>query len=139
MAIGPFKNARVEVNGTVISDHVSEVSIETERDEVDVTAMGANNKVQIAGLGDATVNATIFQDWAVGSIDSILFPLSVSNTPFTVKVRPDAGAITTSNPEYVLTCLMFTYSPVDGSVGEASQTQVAFRNAAQTGLVRNTS
>lgn len=139
MAVVPFTNARIEVNGTVVSDHATACSVETERDELDGTAFGAVNKVNKAGLGDATINVTFLQDWAASSIDSILWPLSQTNTPFTVKVRPDSGAITTSNPEYTMSALMFNYSPIDGSVGELSTTDVAFRNAAQTGLTRATS
>lgn len=138
MAIGPIKNARIEVNGNVISDHVSEVSIETERDEVDVTAFGASNKVNVAGLGDATITITAFNDYAAASLDSIFFPLSTSNTPFVVKVRPDAGAISTSNPEYSMTALMFNYTPIDVAVGEAPSTPITFRNASQAGLTRAT-
>jgi hypothetical protein len=138
VAITVFKNARIEVSGNVISDHISEVSIETERDEQDATAFGANNKVVVAGLGDATITMTAFNDYAAGALDSILFPLSTSNSPFTVKVRPDAGAISTSNPEYTMTALMLSYSPIAGTVGEVASTELSFRNASQAGLTRAT-
>lgn len=138
MAKTILRDARVEVNGTNISDHVSEVSIETERDEVDVTAMGATNKEIQAGLGDATITCTVFQDFAAASIDSIMFPLSTTTTPFSVKVRPTSAAISTTNPSYEMQALLFGYSPISGAVGEASTTELTFRNSSQAGLSRVT-
>jgi hypothetical protein len=139
MAKTILTNARVEVNSVVLSDHFSSVTIETARDEVDVTSFGAVNKEILPGLGDATITGDVFQDFLGGSVDATLWPLSTSTTPFTVKVRPTTSAISATNPEYVLTVNMFSYSPIAGSVGEASTTTVTFRNSSQTGLVRNTS
>lgn len=131
-----LKDARIEVNGVNISQWVSEVGIETSRDEVDVTAFGAVNKEILPGLGDATITATVFQDFAAAAIDATMFPLSTANTPFTVKVRPTSGAISTTNPEYTMSSLLFDYAPIAGAVGEASTTELTFRNATQTGLTR---
>lgn len=133
-----LKDAFVLVNAVNISDHVSEVTIETSRDEVDVTSMGDVNKEILAGIGDATITVTVFNDYAAGALDSVMFPLSTTNTPFTVEVRPTSGARSTSNPAYVMTSLMFGYSPIAGGVGAASTTTLTFRNASQTGLQRLT-
>lgn len=138
MAHFVLKDAVVTVDGVNLSDHVSEVSIETERDEVDVTAMGANNKVFVAGLGDATITATMFQDFAAAEVDATLWPLSSSNTPFVVSVKATSGATSPTNPLYSMTSLMYGYSPLDGSIGDASSTEVTFRNASQAGLTRAT-
>jgi hypothetical protein len=64
--------------------------------------------------------------------------LNQTNTPFVVDVKPVSGARSTSNPSYVMTCLMPNYTPIGGSIGAAVTTQVAFRNASQTGLTRLT-
>ncbi len=136
MAKMSFKNGRVEVNGVNISDHVRSVSVETERDEVDVTAMGAANREYVAGLGDATITIEVYQDFQAASIDSTLWPLSTSDTPFTVKVRPTTAAISATNPEYSMSALMYGYNPIAGVVGDAMTTEVTFRNASQAGLTR---
>jgi hypothetical protein len=133
-----LKDAMVIVNGTTISDHVSEVTIETTRDEVDVTTMGDTSKEILAGIGDATITVTVFNDYAAGALDSIMFPLSSTNTPFTVEVRPTSAARSTSNPAYTMSSLMFGYAPIAGGVGAASTTTLTFRNAAQVGLQRLT-
>lgn len=136
MAKVVLKDARIEVNGVNMSQWVSEVSIETSRDEVDVTAFGAVNKEILAGLGDATITMTVFQDFAAAAVDATLWPLASANTPFTVKVRPTSGAISATNPEYSMSALLFDYAPLAGAVGEASSTEVTFRNATQAGLTR---
>jgi len=130
------KDIVVTIDGVNLSDHVSEVSIESERDEVDVTAMGATNKVNVAGLGDATITMTMFQDFAPSEVDSTLWPLSTTNTAFVVTVKATSAATSTTNPLYSMTSLMYGYSPISGGIGDASSTELTFRNAAQAGLTR---
>lgn len=137
MAKTILKTATVSVNGVDLSDHVSSVTIETSRPEVDVTAMGAVNMEFLAGIGDASITVDFFQDFAAAEVDATLWPLSSSDTPFEVIVKPTSGAISATNPAYTMSALLMTYNPIDGSVGEASTTSVTFRNASQTGLVRD--
>jgi len=139
MARFVLRDARVEINSVVLSDHVSAVTVETTRPEVDITSMGAAFAETIAGIGDATITVSFFQDHAAATVDATLWPLSTSNTPFTVKIRPTSAAISATNPEFVMTALMFNYSPIAGDTGSASATEVSFRNSSSTGLVRNTS
>ena len=131
-------NAQVLVNAVDISNHVQSVDIEGVRDEVDVTSMGDVNKEIVLGLGDVTVTVTVFNDYAVGNIDSQMFSLWQTNTPFTVEVRPVNGARSTSNPGYTMSALLPTYHPINGSTGDAVTSDLVFRNAAQAGLARNT-
>ena len=137
MAKTVLKTAVVTVNAVDISDHVSEVTIETTREEVDVTAFGAVNNEILAGLGDATITLQVFQDFAAGEVDATMFPLSTSDTPFEIRVKPTNAAVSATNPEYVMSSLMFSYSPIAGAVGEASTTELVFRNASQAGLTRD--
>ena len=135
--IGPFTNGFFSANGVDLSDHVRSITIETERAEVDVTAMGAQNIVNMPGLGDATITIEVLQDFAAGEVDATLWPLSTTTTPFTVAVRAVNAAISATNPEYQMSSLMYSYSPIAGSIGDAMTTEVVFRNASQTGLVRD--
>jgi hypothetical protein len=137
MAKYVLKDAYVSVNSVDLSDHVSSVTIETTRDEVDVTAMGNDYKEILFGISDATATVAFFQDHAAGEVDATLFPLSTSDTPFPLAIRPNSGAISATNPEFQMSVLMANYSPIAGDVGSASTTDVTFRNAAQTGLVRD--
>lgn len=137
MAKFVLKNPVITIDGDDHSDHISEVSIETERDEVDVTSFGASNKEILAGLGDATITMTAFQDFASNELDQNLWVLSKSDTAFEVTVKPTNATVSATNPEYSMMALLFNYSPIAGAVGEASTTELTFRNAASTGLVRS--
>ena len=132
-------NAQVFVNAVDISNHVSSVTINGVRTEVDVTSMGDTNSEIVLGLGDVTLTVTVFNDYAVASIDSQMFALWQTNTPFAVEIRPVNGARSTSNPGYTCTCLLPQYNPIAGSIGAATTTDLVFRNASQTGLQRQTS
>lgn len=138
MARHVLKDARVEVDGNVVSDHVRSVTINTPRDQVETTAMGQTAKSYVPGLKDATMDIEFFQDYAVGSVDAILSAKSDTDTAFTVKVRATSAAISTSNPEYSMSALLYDYSPMSGSVGDANTTSVTFANAG-TGITRATS
>jgi hypothetical protein len=137
MAKFVLKNAVITVDGDDISDHVSSVTIETSRDEVDVTSFGASNKEILAGLGDATITMSVFQDFATNEIDQNLFVHSIEDSPFEVTVKPTNASVSATNPEYSMQALLFSYSPIAGAVGEASTTELTFRNAAAAGLVRS--
>jgi hypothetical protein len=131
-------NAQVLVNAVDISNHVQSVDIESVRDEVDVTSMGDVSKEIVLGLGDVTFTITVFNDYAVGNIDSQMFALHTTNTPFAVEVRPVNGARSTSNPAYLIQALLPSYHPINGDVGSPVTTDLVFRNASQTGLTRPT-
>jgi hypothetical protein len=136
--LGAFTNGKIIVAGIDLSDHCTAFSVETTRDAVDVTAFGASQKVMAVGLGDGTIAATFLQDYQAGSVDATLNPLATTATPFVVEVRPVNAARSVTNPAYVMTCLMFGYPPIGGSVGDALTIDIEFRNASQTGLQRLT-
>ena len=72
MAKHVLTNAEVLVNAVDLCDHVSSVTIETTRPEVDVTAMGATYQEFIPGLADATVTINFFQDFAAAKTHATL-------------------------------------------------------------------
>jgi hypothetical protein len=130
-------NAMVLVNAVDISNHVQSIAIESTRDEVDVSSMGDVSKEIVLGLNDVTATIGIYNDYAAASLDSQMFPLHQTNTPFPLECRPVSAARSTSNPAYFLSgVLLPAYSPLAGSVGDAVTTDLVFRNASQTGLTR---
>jgi hypothetical protein len=137
MARFVIKTPVITVNGVDLSDHCSEVTIVTTRPEVDITSFQAAFAETLAGIGDATISATFYQDYAAGKVDATLWPLSSSDTPFVVTVKATNAAVGATNPRFDMTCLLFEYTPMGGAIGTASQTPVTFRNAAAAGLTRN--
>lgn len=134
MAITVLTDAFVSVNGVTLSDHVSKVTIEDTRDQVDITAFGATNKAYTKGLGDAKVTLDFFQDFAAGKVHATLQPLIGSSTPFTLEVRPTSAGRSATNPASLMSALLFNYNMLDGSVGDAAAMSAEFVNAAQAGM-----
>ena len=134
MAIFTLTDALVIVNGVTLSDHGNSVTVNDERDQVDVTAFGATSKAYQKGLGDASITVTFFQDFAASKVHATLQPLISSSTPVNVEVRATSAARSTTNPAALLSALLFNYNMLDGSVGEASTTEATFVNASQTGM-----
>lgn len=136
MAKKILNNAYVEVDGVDLSDHGNHIEINSEKEVVDVTGFGAASKEKLLGLGDGTISATFFQDFAAGSVDDTLWPIHSAGSTVAIVVRSDAGPISADNPEYRMTGVLPTYSPLNGDVGQASTIEAKFENAAQSGIVR---
>lgn len=132
-------DAYIIVNGVNLSDHGNHVEINSEKDLQDVTSFGATSKTYLLGLGDGTMGFTFFQDFAAGSVDSTLFPIHSNGTSVVLEVRATSAARSATNPAYLMTGVLPTYSPLNGDVGEASTIDAQFQNAAQTGITRVTS
>lgn len=136
MAKFVLKNALVSVNSVDLSNRSSKVTVETQFDPVDVTSFGGTYKEIIQGMGDAKITVSFFQDFAAAEVDATLWPLSQSGATFPITVRPTNSAKSATNPSYEMTAVLLSYNPIDGSVGDASTTDVEFQNSSQTGLSR---
>lgn len=134
MAISVLTDALVIVNGVTLSDHANKVTVEDLRDPVDITAFGAVNKAVTKGLGDGKMTISFFQDFAAGKVHATLQPLIGSSTGVTIEVRPTSAARSATNPAAVMTGLLMNYNMLDGGIGEASQIDAEFVNAAQAGI-----
>lgn len=107
-----------------LSDHISSVSISTSYDIVETTAFGNTAKTRIAGLADNSVSFEFHQDFASGSVESIIYPLL--GTAVTIKVKGDAGTTSATNPQYSFSALISEWTPLNGSVGELSTASVTW-------------
>lgn len=139
MALFTLTDAYISINGVVLSDHAKSVTCEDTRDQVDFTAFGATSKVYGKGLGDAKITVEFYQDFAAAKTHATLQPLIGSTTPFTVEVRPTSGARSATNPAILMTALLFSYTGLGGSIGDASTMSAEFQNAAQAGVTYPTS
>jgi hypothetical protein len=101
-----------------LSDHIASVTINTSYDIVETTSFGSTSKTRIAGLQDNSVSFEFHQDFASGSVESIIYPLL--GTAVTIKVKPDAGTTSATNPQYSFSALISEWTPLSASVGELS-------------------
>ena len=107
-----------------LSDHIANISISTSYDIVETTAFGNVAKTRIAGLQDNSVTFEFHQDFASGSVESIIYPLL--GTAITIKVKPDAGTTSATNPQYSFSALISEWTPLSGGVGELSTASVTW-------------
>lgn len=137
-AFGVFKNAEIIVAGTDISDHCESVTLNVSQAELDNSAFGDESELIRPGLFTWNIEVNVFQDFASGSIDALVFPLFSGRVKHPVTVKPDAGAATgATNPMYSGQCYVTAYNPIDGSHGDNLMTSITFSPA--TDLVRLTS
>jgi hypothetical protein len=134
MAIFTLTDATVIINGVTLSDHADSVTVTDTRDSVDITAFGATSKAVTKGLGDATIEIEMFQDFAAGKTHATLQPLIGSTTGVTIEVRATSAGRSATNPAALMTGLLMNYNMLAGGIGAASKITATFVNSAQAGL-----
>lgn len=132
-----LRDCYLAIDGVDLSNRATSVTIETPSDEVDVSTFGGGFHEIDRGLRDATITPTFIQDYDAGSVDAVLDPLNESGEEFLVQVRPvKADPASATNPERRMIGKLYGYSPIAGSVGEASTTDVPIRNSSDRGVWR---
>lgn len=132
-----LRDCFIEVNGVNFSSHVSSVTINLSKDEIDTTNFGGDGRERAHGLKDDSFELTFQQDYSAASVDDTLYPLWDDETEFDVTVRPRSAAASPNNPEYSATCILLEYTPLAGDVGDLSTTDVTFP-AQRSGIARAT-
>ena len=107
-----------------LSDHISSITLNTSYDIVETTSFGSTAKTRIAGLQDNSVTLEFHQDFASGSVESIIYPLL--GTAITIKVKPVADTISATNPQYSFSALISEWTPLNAAVGELSTASVSW-------------
>lgn len=136
MAVQKFYNATVTIGGTggppptggTALPHVHMVTLNRSSDMLDISEMGVSTRVNLAGLNEWSVEVEMLQDFAAGNVDEILNG-KYAAAAFYIQVKPDSGAVSTSNPEYYGLCVLEGYNPMDGTVGDAIMVRATFRCA----------
>lgn len=139
MAKTILRDAVITVNGVPLSDHANKLTITSSKDVQDVTAFGAQSKQKALGLGDGTIAIDLFQDFDAGSVDATLWPIHTGNSEVVITAKATSASVSATNPLYTMTGILPEYTPIDGSVGDASKVSVTFQNSGAAGIVRTTS
>lgn len=130
MAKYVIKDAVVSVDGADLSDRVASVTVNMDADDVDVSTMGTGVHQHLGGLRNDRFEVTFLSDYASAKVDAVLYQLlaTASSQPeFTVYVQPVSGGVSSTNPQYKSTkCILLSYQPIAGNVGDRSETQVVF-------------
>lgn len=131
-----LRNASITVDAVDLSNRASSVTINIEKDDVELTSFGSAMHEHGVGLGDGSIDIDFYQDFAAASVDATLYPIFEAGVPVPVVIKPDDAAVSATNPSYTMQGLLMSYSPLAGSVGEASTMSVTFQNGDESGIVR---
>lgn len=128
--VGPFTNALVLVNGVDLSDRCRGIHTVDTRAPIDVTAFGSSYTQETKGLGEASITLDFLSDFTAAKVHATLQPLIGSTTPIAVEVRAVNASRSATNPAVLLAAgLLFSYSALDGAIGDAAEFSAEFRNA----------
>lgn len=124
---GPFTNAALKINGTVLSARIESVTLTLAKDDIDVTAMGDGGHTHVGGLENDKLSVNFWQDMAANQVDAVCLPILQAGTPvaFSLAANGTVGNATT-NPVYTGQVLLTDYAPIGGKVGDGLQAPVNF-------------
>jgi hypothetical protein len=131
-----LRDCFIEVDDVELSDHVSSVEVSLEKDEIDTTNFSGEGRERAHGLKNDSFTLNFQQNYSSASVDATLYPIWDEEKEVTVKVRPRSAAAAADNPEYSGTCILLSYSPMNGDVGQLSTTSVTF-HAQRDGIDRS--
>jgi len=104
------------------SDHISSIVLATNHDIVETTEVGQTYKRVIAGLGTNTVNFEFYQDFAIGSVEDIIYDWIAARV--LCKIKPINAPASTTNPEYEFQVLITDWTPLNAGAGQISTINV---------------
>ena len=131
-----LRDCFIEVDAVDLSDHVSSVEVSLEKDEIDTTNFGGDGRERAHGLKNDSFTLNFQQNYDAASVDATLYPIWDEETEVVVTVRPKSAVKGADNPEYSGTCILLSYSPMNGDVGQLSTTSVTF-HAQRDGIARD--
>ncbi len=130
MAIFMGNKVAVIVGTTTITDHVSTVSLAREIDQVDISAMNDNIQNMIGGIERPTLNLELYNDFASASVNALFE--DALGTKLNIKLIPVSGTVTATNPSYTMSCLISSWTPVNGAIDSVASVSVSLPVTALT-------
>ncbi len=116
MAIGPFLDGVILLDGVNISGNTNQVSVTGESTDLDATTFASSGwQAHRVGAHKVAVEASGFNDYAVGSVDESTYAAWSGRTRRVVSVIPSAGV--EGDRAYSLRMAHLTYSQL-GAVDE---------------------
>ncbi len=127
---GPFLNASFIVNGVDLSNRVESLTLDLNKDVIDLMAMGDNAHVYFPSLENNKVTVNFWQDYAASgsnSVDATLMQIFQGGTGVAFTSSPNGTTYSATNPKYSGSIILSAYQPLNGKVGDGLQTQVTFQ------------
>ena len=125
MAVFLNNQVGVKVNSVDLSDHVNNVTINRNFDELEVTAMGDSGHRFIKGLEASSVTIDFLNDTATGSVLQTLQAAWGTNVTL-VMLQNKGAAVSATNPLYTMTVLLNGTTDINGATGDLSTQSVTW-------------
>jgi hypothetical protein len=125
MAVFLNNGVGVKVNSVDLSDHVNNVSLNRNFDQLEVTSMGDSGHRFIKGLEASSITLDFLNDTATGSVLQTL--QAAWGTNVTVVLLQNKGtAVSATNPLYTMTCLINGTTDINGATGDLAMQSLTF-------------
>jgi hypothetical protein len=125
MAIFLNNKVGVKVNSVDLSDHVTNVTLNRNFDEISVTAMGDSSVKAVKGLESSSIPIDFLNDTASANVLATL--QAAWGTTVTVVLLQEKGtAVSATNPLYTMSCLVNGTTDVNGAVGDIGTQSVTW-------------
>ena len=125
MAVFLNNGVGVKVNSVDLSDHVNNITLNRNFDELEVTAMGDSGHKFIKGLEASSITLDFLNDTATASVLQTL--QAAWGTNVTVVLLQNKGtAVSATNPLYTMTCLINGTTDINGATGDLSTQSVTW-------------
>jgi hypothetical protein len=125
MAIFLQNNVGVKINSVDLSDHITSVTLTQNFDELEVTALGDSSHKMVKGLEASTLTLNFLNDFAAASVQATL--QAAYGTTVTAVLLPVKGtAVSATNPLYTVSILVNNLTPLNGAVGDISNSSMTF-------------
>ena len=125
MAVFVLTDANITVNAINLSAYVTSVTLNYEKEQVEVTAMSNAGRIYTGGLQNNSVDVTFNQDFAASQVAATLDALVGTTT--TVVIKPTSAAVGATNPSYTISnAYLASTQPVSGTVGDLASMSVTF-------------
>ena len=124
MAVFLNNGVVLTVNAVDLSDHVTEITINRNFQELAVTAMGDSGVKAVKGLEESSITIDFLNDTASSEVLQTL--QAVWGTSTTVTVKQTSAATSATNPLYTMTCLVNGTTDINGGVGDLGMQSVTW-------------
>ena len=125
MAVFLNNGVGVKVNSVDLSDHVNNITLNRNFDELEVTAMGDSGHKFIKGLEASSITLDFLNDTATASVLQTLQAAWGTNVTL-VLLQNKGTAVSATNPLYTMTVLLNGTTDINGATGDLSTQSVTW-------------
>ena len=125
MAVFLNNGVGVKVNSVDLSDHVNNITLNRNFDELEITAMGDSGHRYLKGLEASSITIDFLNDTANASVLQTL-QASWGNQVTVVLLQNKGTAVSATNPLYTMSVLLNGTTDINGATGDLSTQSVTW-------------